>query len=198
MKLMTKRLLAVALAIVMTLGMTISAMADWEVSDEDLRAAGLDPAKAIKIAEIWVETGDEENPSPTSGKGWTRNEDGTYTIDFRYLDLSQFTKLVIFHFVDGKVEAVEFKFGATATFDSASPFVLYGVKTADSDGSSTPGSGSGSDSSKSSSSKSSSSKSSSSSKKSPKTGMDDSWMLWLMAAGVLAGSSVIAYNRKRG
>ena len=53
------------------------------------------------------------------------------------------------------------------------------------------------DSSSSSSSK-SKSKSSSSSKKSPKTGMDDSWMLWLMAAGVFAGASVVAYNKKKG
>jgi LPXTG-motif cell wall-anchored protein len=27
--------------------------------------------------------------------------------------------------------------------------------------------------------------------------MDDSWMLWLMAAGVFAGTSVVAYNRKK-
>ena len=56
----------------------------------------------------------------------------------------------------------------------------------------------GDDDSGSSSSKKSSSKKSSSKSKSPKTGMDESWMLWLIAAGVLAGSSVVAYNKKRG
>ena len=189
MKLMTKRLLAVVLVIVMTLGMTISAMADWEVSDEDLRKAGLDPAKAIKIAELWVEVDDKDNPSPKSGQGWTINPDGTVTIDFRYLDLSQFSKVVIFHFIDGKVTAIEVKVGPTATFESASPFVLYGEKIYEDDDAD--------DESGSKKSSSSSKKSSSSSKKSPKTGMNDNWMLWLMAAGVFTGASVVAYNKKK-
>lgn len=186
MKLMTKRLLAIALVIAMTLGMTISAMADWEVSDEDLRKAGLDPAKAIKIAELWVEVDDEDNPSPKSGQGWTINPDGTVTIDFRYLDLSQFSKVVIFHFIDGQVTAIEVKVGPVATFESASPFVLYGEKKTSSSNSGGRSSSSGGK------------KSSSGGKKSPKTGMNDSWMLWLMAAGVFAGASVVTYNRKKG
>lgn len=187
MKLMTKRLLAIALVIAMTLGMTISAMADWEVSDEDLRNAGLDPAKAIKIAELWVEVDDKDNPSPKSGQGWTINPDGTVTIDFRYLDLSQFSKVVIFHFIDGKATAIEVKVGPVATFESASPFVLYGEKKASNNGGNGGNGGSGKGSSK-----------SSSGKKSPKTGMNDSWILWLMAAGVLTGASVVAYNKKKG
>ena len=89
---------------------------------------------------------------------------------------------------------VEFKPGPSATFDSASPFVLVGepkaVSAAD------DGDKDSSSSNKSSSA--SSKKSSSGSKaKSPKTGMDDSWMLWLMAAGVFASASVVAYNRKK-
>ena len=40
--------------------------------------------------------------------------------------------------------------------------------------------------------------SSSSSKKAPKTGMEETWVLWLAAAGVFAGTYVVTYNRKRG
>lgn len=186
MKLMTKRLLAVATAIVLTLAMTISAMAA-SVPDDVLEDAGLDPAKAVKIAEIDAEDGaDGDNVSPTSGKGWTWS-DGTITIDFSYLDLSAYTNFVIFHIKDDG--DIEWKKGSSAEFNSASPFLLYGEKKTSSSSSSS-GSSSSSSSSKSS--------SSSSSKKSPKTGMDNSWMLWLMAAGVFAGSSVVAYNRKKG
>lgn len=187
MKLMTKRLLAVATATVLTLAMTISAMAATVPSDI-LEEADMDASKAVKIFEIDVEAGEEgDNVSPTSGDYWTWDGEW-FNIDFSDIDTSGYTNLVIFHLRDDGV--YEWEAGKTAKFSTASPFMLYGEKK-----SGTSGSSSSSSSSKSSSSKSSSS---SSSKKSPKTGMNDSWMLWLMAAGVFAGSFVIAYNRKRG
>jgi LPXTG-motif cell wall-anchored protein len=78
--------------------------------------------------------------------------------------------------------------GTSMTVDSLSPFCLVGEKK----------DSSAADDDDDDSSSSSSKKSSSSGKKSPKTGMNDSWMLWLMAAGVFAGASVVAYNKKKG
>ena len=133
-----------------------------------------------------------KNPSPTSGKGYSW--DGKQlTVSFSG-DFSGYTNLTIFHFKDGAV--VEFKSGTSATFDSASPFVLVGEPKAASAADDGDKDSSSSNKSSSASSKKSSSSSSSGSK-SPKTGMDDSWMLWLMAAGVFAGASVVAYNRKK-
>ena len=191
MKLMTKRLMAAAMVIVLTLGMTVCAMANnTRVPDADLEAAGLNPDTAEELGVIEVPSDIVNNPSPTSGTGysWSGKQ---LTITFAG-DFSDYTKLTIFHFKDGAV--VEFKPGPSATFDSASPFVLVGepkaVSAAD------DGDKDSSSSNKSSSA--SSKKSSSGSKaKSPKTGMDDSWMLWLMAAGVFASASVVAYNRKK-
>ena len=196
MKLMTKRLLAVAMVICLTLGMTVCAMANsTEVPDADLAAAGLDPDTAEQLGKIKVPSDIVKNPSPASGTGyeWSGSQlKVTFAGDF-----SDYTKLTIFHFKDGAV--VEFKAGTSATFDSASPFILVGEpkveSVADDDDDSSSSKKSSSSSSGSSSKKSSSSSSSGS--KSPKTGMDDSWMLWLMAAGVFAGTSVVAYNRKK-
>lgn len=185
MKLMTKRLLAVAMVICLTLGMTVCAMANsTRVPDADLEAAGLDPDTAKELGTVNVPSDIVKNPSPTTGKGYSWDGD-ELTVSFSG-DFSGYKNLTIFHFKGGDV--VEFKSGTSATFDSASPFVLVGE----------PKAASGTDSSSSSpSSKKSSSSSSSSKSKSPKTGMDDSWMLWLMAAGVFAGASVVAYNRKK-
>ena len=186
MKLMTKRLLAVAMVICLTLGMTVCAMAanKTRVPDADLEAAGFDIDTAEELGVIEVGSNIVTNTSPKSGTGYAW--DGKQlTVSFGG-DFSDYTNLTIFHFKDGAV--VEFKDGPRNTFDSASPFVLVGEpKTA---------SASDDDEDSSSSSKKSSSSSSSGSK-SPKTGMDDSWMLWLMAAGVFAGTSVVAYNRKK-
>jgi LPXTG-motif cell wall-anchored protein len=191
MKLMTKRLLAVAMVICLTLGMTVCAMANsTSVPDADLAAAGLNPDTAEELGRIDVPSNIVTNPSPKAGSGYSW--DGKQlTVSFAG-DFSAYTNLTIFHFKDGAV--VEFKPGPSATFDSASPFVLVGepkaVSAAD------DGDKDSSSSNKSSSA--SSKKSSSGSKaKSPKTGMDDSWMLWLMAAGVFASASVVAYNRKK-
>ena len=184
MKLMTKRLLAVAMVICLTLGMTVCAMANsTRVPDADLEAAGLDPDTAKELGTINVPSDIVANPSPTTGKGYSWDGD-ELTVSFSG-DFSGYKNLTIFHFKGGDV--VEFKSGTSATFDSASPFVLVGE----------PKAASGTDSSSSSSSSKKSSSSSSSGSKSPKTGMDDSWMLWLMAAGVFAGTSVVAYNRKK-
>ena len=50
MKLMTKRLLAVAMVICLTLGMTVCAMANsTSVPDADLAAAGLNPDTAEEL-----------------------------------------------------------------------------------------------------------------------------------------------------
>ena len=192
MKLMTKRLLAVAMVICLTLGMTVCAMANsTSVPDADLAAAGLNPDTAEELGRIDVPSNIVTNPSPKAGSGYSW--DGKQlTITFEG-DFSDYTKLTIFHFKDGAV--VEFKAGTSATFDSASPFILVGEPKVESVADDDDDSSSSKKSSSSSSKKSSSSSSSGS--KSPKTGMDDSWMLWLMAAGVFAGTSVVAYNRKK-
>ena len=196
MKLMTKRLLAVAMVICLTLGMTVCAMANsTSVPDADLAAAGLNPDTAEELGRIDVPSNIVTNPSPKAGSGYSW--DGKQlTVSFAG-DFSAYTNLTIFHFKDGAV--AEFKAGTSATFSSASPFVLVGepkdASVTDDDEESSSSSKKSSSSSSGSSKKSSSSSSSSS--KSPKTGMDDSWMLWLMAAGVFAGTSVVAYNRKK-
>ena len=119
------------------------------------------------------------------------NEDGTYTVDFSaYADSSKYVKFAMAHNYAGNGQ--EIVAGTSITVDSLSPFCLVGQKK---DGSDVSGDD---DDDSSSSSSHKSSKSSSSSKKSPKTGMNDSWMLWLMAAGVFAGASVVAYNKKKG
>ncbi|MBQ2640728.1 MAG: LPXTG cell wall anchor domain-containing protein [Lachnospiraceae bacterium] len=198
MKLMTKRLLAAAMVICLTLGMTVCAMANsTSVPDADLAAAGLDPDTAEELGRIDVPSNIVTNPSPQAGSGYSW--DGKQlTVSFAG-DFSDYTNLTIFHFKDGAV--VEFKAGTSATFDSASPFVLVGepkdASVADDDDDSSSSSKKSSSSSSGSSSSKKSSSSSSGSAKSPKTGMDDSWMLWLMAAGVFAGTSVVAYNRKK-
>ena len=194
MKLLTKRVLAVALTIAMTIGMAMSAMAISNIDDAKLSAVGLDPAES-EIVHGWIQitAADADTSSSkeaTSGEV-TANEDGTYTIDFSAYASSEYSKFAMVHNYAG--DAQEIVPGTSITVSDLSPFCLVGQKK---DGSAVDDDD---DSSSSSSSKSSkSSKSSSSGKKSPKTGMDDSWMLWLMAAGVFAGASVVAYNKKKG
>ena len=195
MKLLTKRLLAVAIVIAMTLGMAISAMALDNIDDVKLSEAGLDPAKS-EIVWGWIEITDDSDADGKSieadSEYVTKNADDTYTIDFSaHADSSKYAKFAMVHNYAGAGQ--EIVAGTSITVKSLSPFCLVGQKK---DGSAVDDDD---DSSSSSSSKSSKgSKSSSSSKKSPKTGMDDSWMLWLMAAGVFAGASVVAYNKKKG
>ena len=192
MKLLTKRVLAVALTIAMTIGMAMSAMAISNIDDAKLSAAGLDPAKS-EIVHGWIQitAADADTSSSkeaTSGEV-TANEDGSYTIDFSAYASSEYSKFAMVHNYAG--DAQEIAPGTSITVRDLSPFCLVGQKK--------DASASDDDDDDSSSSSSSSSRSSSSSsKKSPKTGMNDSWMLWLMAAGVFAGASVVAYNKKRG
>ena len=194
MKLLTKRLLAVAIVIAMTLGMAISAMALDNIDDVKLSEAGLDPAKS-EIVWGWIEITDDSDADGKSieadSEYVTKNEDGTYTVDFsKHADSSKYVKFAMVHNYAGDDQ--EIVAGTSITVNSLSPFCLVGQKK---DGSAVDGDDDDSSSSSSSKSK---SKSSSSSKKSPKTGMDDSWMLWLMAAGGFAGASVVAYNKKKG
>ena len=194
MKLLTKRLLAVAIVIAMTLGMAISAMALDNIDDVKLSEAGLDPAKS-EIVWGWIEITDDSDADGKSieadSEYVTKNEDGTYTVDFsKHADSSKYVKFAMVHNYAGDDQ--EIVAGTSITVNSLSPFCLVGQKK---DGSAVDGDDDDSSSSSSSKSK---SKSSSSSKKSPKTGMDDSWMLWLMAAGVFAGASVVVYNKKKG
>ena len=184
MKLLTKRLLAVALTIAMTLGMAISAMAIDNIDSDKLVAAGLDPEKS-SIIYGWIDIQDADNAdgvSPTADTAYvTKNDDGTYTVDFS-AHATGCVKYAMVHNYAG--DAQKIVPGTSITVKSLSPFCLVGQKdgtAADDDDSS-----------------SSSNKKSSSSKKSPKTGMDESWMLWLMAAGVFAGASVVTYSRKKG
>ena len=194
MKLLTKRLLAVAIVIAMTLGMAISAMALDNIDDVKLSEAGLDPAKS-EIVWGWIEITDDSDADGKSieadSEYVTKNADDTYTIDFSaHADSSKYVKFAMVHNYAGDDQ--EIVAGTSITVNSLSPFCLVGQKK---DGSAVDGDDDDSSSSSSSKSK---SKSSSSSKKSPKTGMDDSWMLWLMAAGVFAGASVVVYNKKKG
>lgn len=190
MKLLTKRLLAVAMVIAMTIGMAMSAMAIKNIDDVKLEDAGLDPAKS-EIVYGWINIEDASDADGASDQADTEyvtaNEDGTYTVDFSAHASSKYAKFAMVHNYAGNSQ--EIVAGTKITVSSLSPFCLVGEKkdgsTADDDD----------DSSSSSSKKSSSS---SSGKKSPKTGMDNSWMLWLMAAGVFAGASVVTYNRKKG
>ena len=116
------------------------------------------------------------------------NADGTYTVDFSaYADSSKYVKFAMAHNYAGNGQ--EIVAGTKITVSSLSPFCLVGEKK---DGSAAD------DDDDDDSSSSSSKKSSSSGKKSPKTGMDETWMMWLMAAGVFAGASVVAYNKKKG
>ncbi len=185
MKLLTKRLLAVAMVIAMTLGMAMSAMAIKNIDDAKLEAAGLDPATS-EIVYGWVDIEDADDADGASDEAGTEyvkaNADGTYTVDFSAHASSKYSKFAMVHNYAGNGQ--EIVAGTKITVSSLSPFCLVGEKKS-SDGSS-------------SSSSSSKSSSSSSGKKSPKTGMDNSWMLWLMAAGVFAGASVVTYNRKKG
>ena len=194
MKLLTKRLLAVAIVIAMTLGMAMSAMALDNIDDAKLEDAGLNPAKS-EIVHGWVNIEDSSDADGKSDEAdteyVTKNADGTYTVDFSaYADSSKYVKFAMAHNYAGNGQ--EIVAGTSITVDSLSPFCRVGQKK---DGSDVSGDD---DDDSSSSSSHKSSKSSSSSKKSPKTGMNDSWMLWLMAAGVFAGASVVAYNKKKG
>jgi LPXTG-motif cell wall-anchored protein len=193
MKLLTKRLLAVAMVIAMTLGMAISAMAIKNIDDAKLKDVGLDPAKS-EIVYGWINIEDASDADGASDQADTEyvtaNGDGTYTIDFSAHASSKYSKFAMVHNYAGNGQ--EIVAGTSITVDSLSPFCLVGQKK---DGSDVSGDD---DDDSSSSSSHKSSKSSSSGKKSPKTGMNDSWMLWLMAAGVFAGASVVTYNRKKG
>lgn len=201
MKLMTKRLLAVMLTLALTLGMAISAMAALpNLSDDVLASAGLDPEKAELIVE-WTEVSAPAAGAAASKQTGaviaTENSDGTYTVDLsKGMYLGDYTHITMFHNVGGNIESKTAANGA-AIWKSLSPFCLVGEKieaaSDDDDDAATSDDDDDDDDDSSSSSKKSSSKS-----KSPKTGMDESWMLWLIAAGVLAGSSVVAYNKKRG
>lgn len=189
MKLMTKKVMAVVLTLAMTIGMAMSAMALSGVSDSLLESVGIDPDKAVWITD-WVEVEEGDAGAAASDEAdvvlVTANEDGSFTVDLSsFADLSGYTKISMVHRKQGDNQEIKSAPNGSATWDSLSPFRLVGEKKSSSSSSS-------------SSSKKSSSSSSSSSSKSPKTGMDNSWMLWLLAAGVFAGSSVIAYNRKRG
>ena len=200
MKLMTKRLLVVMLTLALTLGMAVSAMAAIadHITDADLQKAGINPANAeliVEWTEVSVPSAGSAASKQTGAAYATANPDGTVTVDLsKGMYLGSWTNIHMFHFVNGKLECKSAPNGA-ATWNSASPFCLIGekVEAVDDDDDDDADDDSGSSSSKKSSSKKSSSKS-----KSPKTGMDESWMLWLIAAGVLAGSSVVAYNKKRG
>ena len=187
---MKKRILAIALTIAMTVCLTMTALADvGGVSDADLEAAGLNPDTAEVIASIEVPSNVTEDPSPTSGTCYSWDGE-TLTIDFSSYDVSAYDDVAIFHILGGG--DVEWVKGTTGDFDSASPFKLIGsTDEDDSEGTADDDDGDDDDSS-------SGGSSSGSKHKSPKTGMDDSWMLWLMAAGVFAGASVVTYNRKWG
>ena len=189
MKLLTKRLLAVAMVIAMTFGMAMSAMAISNIDDAKLSAVGLDPAKS-EIVYGWVEIKDASGADGKSDEAGTeyvtKNENGSYTVDFsEYADSSAYSKFAMVHNYAGAGQ--EIVAGTTITVSSLSPFCLVGQKK---DGSAPDdGNGNGNK---------GGHKSGSSGKKSPKTGMDESWMMWLMAAGVFAGASVVAYNKKKG
>lgn len=190
MKLLTKRLLAVALTIAMTIGMAMSAMAIDNIDDGKLKAAGLDPDNC-EIVYGWIEINEADADASGSieadSSEVTANDDGTFTIDFSAYASSEYSKFAMVHNHAG--DGQEIVAGTSITVDSLSPFCLVGEKK-DASASDDDDDDSSSSSKKSS--------SSSSSKKSPKTGMNDSWMLWLMAAGVFAGASVVAYNKKKG
>ena len=85
MKLLTKRLLAVAMVIAMTLGMAMSAMAIKNIDDAKLKAAGLDPDKT-EIVYGWINIEDASDADGASDQADTEyvtaNGDGTYTVDF--------------------------------------------------------------------------------------------------------------------
>ena len=163
MKLLTKRLLAVAIVIAMTLGMAISAMALDNIDDVKLSEAGLDPAKS-EIVWGWIEITDDSDADGKSieadSEYVTKNEDGTYTVDFsKHADSSKYVKFAMVHNYAGDDQ--EIVAGTSITVNSLSPFCLVGQKK---DGSAVDGDDDDSSSSSSSKSK---SKSSSSSKKSP-------------------------------
>ena len=165
----------------------MSAMAIKNIDDAKLKAAGLDPDKT-EIVYGWINIEDASDADGASDQADTEyvtaNGDGTYTVDFSAHASSKYSKFAMVHNYAGNGQ--EIVAGTKITVSSLSPFCLVGEKKS-SDGSSS-----------SSSSSKSKSSSSSSGKKSPKTGMDNSWMLWLMAAGVFAGASVVTYSRKKG
>lgn len=194
MKLLTKRLLAVAIVIAMTLGMAISAMALDRIDDAKLEEAGLDPALSVIIKE-WTDVRDAAEANGASDEAGveyvTKNADGTYTIDWSDYASHGYVKFAMVHNYAGNGQ--EIVAGTVMTVDSLSPFCLVGQRKGDgSDVNDDDNKGNGGNGSH------KGGKSSSSGKKSPKTGMNDSWMLWLMAAGVFAGASVVAYNKKKG
>ena len=83
MKLLTKRLLAVAMVIAMTFGMAMSAMAISNIDDAKLSAVGLDPAKS-EIVYGWVEIKDASGANGASKQAGvvyvTAGADGSYTM----------------------------------------------------------------------------------------------------------------------
>lgn len=195
MKLMTKRVLAVVMALALTLGMAVSAMAAWDgVPSKDREAIetvnggnasgttftnktgfSLGGRNFItKFVDVLPEEEGNAGSASTGGKRARKNANGTYTITLS--GGAGYTDVCMLHYSVVK-QKWEMKSGNTCTWDDLSPLALVGKKK---------------------SSGSSSSSSSGSSAKSPKTGMDGSWILWLLAAGVFAGSSVVVYNRKRG
>lgn len=179
MKLFTKRLFAVALTLAMTLGMAMNAMALDGVSDAMLQSAGIDPAKAEWITD-WKEIKPQDalNPSKESGKGYAyrgvdSNGNVVYTVDFHEFESSKYVKYAIVHNKAGQNQ--EIYRGSKIIVRSLSPFRLVGERKDGAAASST----------------------SSTTAKSPKTGMHTGWMLWLVAAGVLAGSAAVLYKRER-
>lgn len=175
MKLFTKRLFAVALTLAMTLGMAMNAMALDGISDPMLQSVGIDPAKAVWVSD-WIDftAKDAVNPSKESGKAYVHaNANGTYKVSFEGYVSSKYTKYAIVHNYQGKGQ--EIYSGSVINVSTLSPFRLVAEKKDAAAASST----------------------SSTTAKSPKTGMNTGWMLWLAAAGVLAGSSVVIYKRKK-
>ena len=187
MKLLTKRLLAVAMVIAMTLGMAMSAMALDRIDDAKLEEAGLDPA-LCEIIHGWTDVKDASEADGASDEAnveyVTKNKNGTYTINWSAYASSNYVKFAMVHNYAG--DAQEIAPGTSITVSSLSPFCLVGQKK---DGSAANDDDDDNGPSK---------PRHNGPKKSPKTGMNDSWMLWLMAAGVFAGASVVAYNKKKG
>lgn len=179
MKKMMKKLLTLVMVLALTLGIAVSAMALSPFPDSLLRKAGLNPDKAVILAgPVNLSEGGSGSESRTVGKEYARkNEDGKWVVDLSGgKDLSKYKHIIMIHGVGDGYEWKKAPNGK-ATWESLSPFWLVGEKKSSSSGGSSSGS--------------------SSKHKSPKTGMDSSWMLWLMAAGVFAGSSAVLYDRRK-
>ena len=184
MKLLTKRLLAVVMTVAMVMCMAMSAMALDGVSDSVLKSVGVNPDKAEWLSPWinFVPADEGESGSIENGTGKAASDDeGYYLVDLSKYAKAGYTNFAIVHNKQGEGQEA-FK-GTKVKMKHLSPFRLVGEKTGSSSGSSSSCSSSGS---------------SSSGAKSPKTGMNNTWMLWLMAAGVFAGASVVAYNKKKG